>query len=178
MKREFKFFLIIFIFVFIFFVLFQGLKDKNYYEPYDTLNTEISNFKSEEFFSNKEIMFDDVLKNKNLTVLNIWASWCAPCRIEHKYIIQLASESKINLIGLNYKDKISNAKDFINEFGNPYNLILIDKHGLNSIELGAYGVPETYIIKNSNKKIIKKYIGPLNQTKINEIKKILKNEIN
>ena len=116
MKRELKFFLIIFIFVFIFFVLFEGLKDKNYYEPYDTLNTEISNFKSEEFFSNKEIMFDDVLKNKNLTVLNIWASWCAPCRIEHKYIIQLANESKINLIGLNYKDKISNAKNFLNKY--------------------------------------------------------------
>ena len=76
------------------------------------------------------------------------------------------------MIGLNYKDKENNAKKFIYKNGNPYDTILIDDYGIISIELGAYGVPETFIIYNS--KIIKKYIGPLSQKNIIEIKKITK----
>ena len=99
-----------------------------------------------------------------------------PCRDEHKYILKLSNELEVNLIGLNYKDNKSNAKKFINEYSNPYNIILIDNDGTNSIELGAYGVPETFVINNKNKNIIKKYIGPLNKITFNEIKKIVKNE--
>ena len=84
----------------------------------------------------------------------------------------------ISLEYLNYKDKESSAKKFINDYGNPYNAILVDNDGTNSIELGAYGVPETFIINNKNKHIIKKYIGPLNKISFNEIKQIIKNEIN
>ena len=101
-----------------------------------------------------------------------------PCREEHKYIVKISNELDVNLIGLNYKDKESSAKKFINDYGNPYNAILVDNDGTNSIELGAYGVPETFIINNKNKKIIKKYIGPLNKISFNEIKQIIKNEIN
>ena len=77
------------------------------------------------------------------------------------------------IVGLNYKDKPINAKKFLNEFGNPYSTILLDTDGTISIELGAYGVPETFLI-NDEKKIIKKIIGPINEQLINEINLMIK----
>ena len=79
----------------------------------------------------------------------------------------------LNLLGINYKDNISNAQSFLNELGNPYSKILSDKNGVTSIELGAYGVPETFIV-NKEKKIIKKIIGPIDNEKFNEILKLIK----
>jgi cytochrome c biogenesis protein CcmG/thiol:disulfide interchange protein DsbE len=87
--------------------------------------------------------------------------------------MQLSKNQSIKLIGLNYKDNFNNAKKFINEFGNPYSRILIDKDGTLGIEFGAYGVPETFLI-DKNKNIIKKFIGPISQEIINEIKLIIK----
>jgi len=176
MKKKLNLFLITFIFCFIFFGLFLGLQKNSHYQPKNFNTSEIINFKSKEFTSLEELQLYDVLGNKNFTILNIWASWCMPCRDEHKYILKLSNELEVNLIGLNYKDNKSNAKKFINEYSNPYNIILIDNDGTNSIELGAYGVPETFVINNKNKNIIKKYIGPLNKITFNEIKKIVKNE--
>ena len=79
----------------------------------------------------------------------------------------------LNLLGINYKDNISNAQSFLNELGNPYSKILSDKNGVTSIELGAYGVPETFIV-NKEKKIIKKIIGPIDNEKFNEILELIK----
>ena len=87
--------------------------------------------------------------------------------------MQLSGKKNLNLIGLNYKDKETNAKKFILDFGNPFSNILIDIDGTTSIELGAFGVPETFII-NNEKIILKKFIGPLNNESINEIQSILK----
>ena len=81
--------------------------------------------------------------------------------------------SKINLVGINYKDNINNAKAFLNELGNPYSKILSDKDGVTSIELGAYGVPETFLI-NKEKVIIKKIIGPINNESYKEILNLIK----
>jgi cytochrome c biogenesis protein CcmG/thiol:disulfide interchange protein DsbE len=83
---------------------------------------------------------------------------------------------KLNIIGINYKDNEINAKKFIKELGNPYSKIVVDPSGVNSIELGAYGVPETLLIHNKTKTILKKYIGPLDDKKLNELKMIIKNE--
>ena len=74
---------------------------------------------------------------------------------------------------MNYRDNFNNAKKFINELGNPYAQILIDKDGTLGVEFGAYGVPETFII-DKNKKIIKKFVGPINKETVEEIKLILK----
>ena len=89
-----------------------------------------------------------------------------PCRDEHSFLLRL--RENVDIIGLNYKDKIVNAKKFLNEFKNPYKLILSDPDGFIAIEWGAYGVPETFLISN-NKKIVKKYIGPLNENSLLEI---------
>jgi len=87
--------------------------------------------------------------------------------------MQLSKNQSIKLIGLNYRDNFNNAKKFIDDFGNPYSRILIDKDGTLGVEFGAYGVPETFLI-DKNKDIIKKFVGPINQEIVNEIKSIIK----
>jgi cytochrome c biogenesis protein CcmG/thiol:disulfide interchange protein DsbE len=86
--------------------------------------------------------------------------------------MDLAKNKNIKIFGLNYKDERSNAENFLKELGNPYQQIIFDKEGVNAIELGAYGVPESFLIFKN--KIIKKYIGPLNQDSIKQIKQLIK----
>tara|TARA_B100001250_G_scaffold361799_1_gene340084 strand:+ start:3158 stop:3682 length:525 start_codon:yes stop_codon:yes gene_type:complete len=160
--------------ILIFFVFFQGLFQSNTYVPKKIIEEKVDSFTANELYTNKELKLNDLLKKNKFTILNIWASWCLPCRTEHKYLMELSKNEKLNIIGINYKDKENNAKKFILKFGNPYSTILIDKEGIKSIELGAYGVPETYIINNSKKKIIKKYIGAIDENKLQEIIKIIK----
>jgi cytochrome c biogenesis protein CcmG/thiol:disulfide interchange protein DsbE len=87
--------------------------------------------------------------------------------------MQLSKTQSIKLIGLNYRDNFNNAKKFIDDFGTPYSRILIDKDGTLGVDFGAYGVPETFLI-DKNKNIIKKFVGPINQEIVNEIKSIIK----
>ena len=87
--------------------------------------------------------------------------------------MELSKNQSLKLIGLNYKDNLNNAKKFINEFGNPYSQILIDNEGILSVEFGAYGVPETFII-DKDKKIIRKFIGPINKEIVEQIRLIIK----
>jgi cytochrome c biogenesis protein CcmG/thiol:disulfide interchange protein DsbE len=87
--------------------------------------------------------------------------------------MKLSKNQSIKLVGLNYKDNLNNAKKFIKEFGNPYSQILIDYDGTLSIEFGAYGVPETFLI-DKNKKIIDKFVGPINQEIVEKIEFAIK----
>jgi len=96
-----------------------------------------------------------------------------PCRTEHPLLMQLSKNESIKLIGLNYRDNFNNAKKFIDDFGNPYSRILIDKDGILGVEFGAYGVPETFLI-DKNKDIIKKFVGPIDQDIVNEIKSMIR----
>ena len=86
--------------------------------------------------------------------------------------MDLSKNPNLNLVGLNYKDQSESAKKFIYELGNPFSNILVDNNGIISIELGAYGIPETFIV-NNNTEIIKKYIGPLTNKSFKEIEKII-----
>ena len=173
MKNKFVLPLWIIFFGFCFIVLFNSLKNSNIYIPEENFETELINFNSKDFFSGKRISSKDVFVGSDYYILNIWASWCAPCREEHPKLMELSKNSSIKIIGLNYKDNLKNAKKFINNFGNPYSSILLDHDGIISIELGAYGIPETFII-NKKKKIIKKFRGVLNTKRIKEINLILK----
>ena len=171
MKKKIIFSSIVLFCLFVFFIFFKSIYKENYYTP-QILTKNLISFKSKDLFTKEIVHSDHLFKNEKFILINIWASWCVPCLQEHKYLMNLKNNSSINLIGLNYKDKENNAKKFIYKNGNPYDTILIDDYGIISIELGAYGVPETFIIYNS--KIIKKYIGPLSQKNIIEIKKITK----
>ena len=93
-------------------------------------------------------------------------------RQEHSILMELKKNENLKVMGINYKDKKKNAKNFLKELGNPYDSIIFDNEGTNAIEWGAYGVPEFFLI-NSNK-IIKKYIGPLNVGSMEEIKSFIK----
>ena len=87
-------------------------------------------------------------------------------------MLKLSKNDQLEIIGLNYKDRPINAKKFLNELGNPYKKILIDRDGTKAIEWGAFGVPETFLVFKN--KIIKKFIGPLNIKSVEEIKEIIK----
>ncbi len=96
-----------------------------------------------------------------VTVFNVFASWCLPCRAEHPVLMRIAAERKVRVVGLNYKDKPEDAKKWLAELGNPYALIASDLKGRAAIDFGVYGVPETFII--DAKGIIRfKHTGPIN----------------
>lgn len=95
-----------------------------------------------------------------VTIVNVWASWCAPCRQEHPLLVDLAKDPAIRLVGINQKDNPDNARRFLGALGNPYAAVGVDPNGRASIDWGVYGVPETFII-GPDGTIRHKHIGPL-----------------
>ena len=173
MKNKFSLFLLIIFLSFCFVIFYKGLDNSNTYVPKIKDKKNIPIFEAKDFNTNIYVNSKKIFEEDIFYVVNIWASWCVPCRTEHPLLMELSKSQSIKLIGLNYRDNLISAKQFISEFGNPYYQILIDHDGALSVEFGAYGVPETFII-DKNKKIIKKIIGPINKKIINEIKLIIK----
>ena len=95
-----------------------------------------------------------------VTVVNVWASWCAPCRQEHPLLVDLARDPSIRVVGINQKDNPDNARRFLGTLGNPYAAVGVDPNGRASIDWGVYGVPETFIV-GPDGTIRHKHIGPL-----------------
>ena len=172
MKNKFLPFSVTLIFLVIFIILYKGLQDTNIYTPEVKINNEIPSFSAELFYSNKIVNSSEIFDSNKYYLLNIWSSWCVPCRQEHSILIDLAKNKNVKVVGINYKDNKKNAENFLEELGNPYEKIIFDKDGIRAIEWGAYGVPESFLIYNG--KIIKKYIGPLKQKSIKEIKLLIK----
>ena len=100
-------------------------------------------------------------------VMNVWASWCAPCREEHPLVVAFARERKVPVIGLNYKDRPGDARTWLERLGNPYAATLIDFDGKVGIDFGVYGVPETFIIDGQG--VVRfKHVGALTQQVIRQ----------
>ena len=173
MNNKFNLFIIIIFLSFCFVIFYKGLNHSNTYAPQIIKKKNIPIFKAKDFNSNIIITSEKIFKEDIFYIVNIWASWCVPCRTEHPLLMELSKNQSIKLIGLNYRDNFNKAKSFIDDFGNPYSRILIDKDGTLGVEFGAYGVPETFLI-DKNKKMIKKFVGPINQEIINEINLIIK----
>ncbi len=169
--KIFPFFLII-IFSIIFLIFYIGLQSPNIYEPKNNVEKDIPIFEAKKFDTSIKIKSTEIFKENKFYLLNIWSSWCIPCRDEHIYIMNLSNQRNIEIIGLNYKDNYLNAKNFLKELNNPYDFIISDNDGTIAIEWGAYGVPESFLIYD--KKIIKKIIGPLNENLFFEIKSLIK----
>src|SRR5210317_983715 len=155
MKKRIISFLIISSLIFAFVIFYKGLNKSSFYQPKSEIEEIPKFFKKDKYY-----------------LLNIWASWCVPCRDEHPILISLSENKNLDILGLNYKDKISNAEKFLDELGNPYKEILLDQDGTIAIEWGAFGVPETFLIYQN--RIVKKYIGPLNQNSFEEIEQTIK----
>lgn len=101
---------------------------------------------------------------KGVFIVNVFASWCAPCRAEHPLLTDLAKDQRIRLFGLNYKDADDQALRFLNGLGNPYAAIGADRNGRVGIDWGVYGVPETFVVANG--RIAAKLVGPLTPQRI------------
>ena len=95
-----------------------------------------------------------------VSIVNIWASWCGPCREEHPFLVTLSKNTQINLVGINYKDDPENARRFLGTFGNPFSAVGRDSTGRTAIDWGVYGVPETFIVA-ADGTILYRHVGPL-----------------
>ena len=172
MKSKFIPLILIFIFLITFVIFFKGLKNSNIYTPNTNLKKEVPLFELKSFENNSIIISEKIFKDNKYYLMNIWASWCIPCREEHKFLMKLKKDKRIELIGFNYKDNFKKASSFLKDLGNPYNIIVSDKDGTASIEWGAYGVPESFLVHQN--KIIKRFIGPINNKDLLEIEKIIR----
>ena len=172
MKNKILSLVIIFLIVLTFFVFFKGLENPSFYKPTGKVDKDIPYFEAVIFGENKKINSNEIFIGNNFYLINIWASWCVPCIDEHPFLLDLSKQKNLKIIGLNYKDNDIKAKKFLKKLGNPYSMIISDFDGTLAIEWGAYGVPETFLIKK--KRIIKKIIGPIDEVSLNEIKKKIK----
>lgn len=108
----------------------------------------------------------EMLRAPGVKVVNVWASWCGPCRIEHPEIVKLAADG-VTVIGLNLRDAPEQAKAFLDELGDPFAAIGVDPTGRESVEWGVYGVPETFVI-DGNGRIVFKHVGPIQNNDLDE----------
>lgn len=108
------------------------------------------------------------LKGK-VTLVNIFASWCAPCRAEHPVLISLAKTKGLSIVGINYKDQKENALRFLGTLGNPYSQVGVDRRGRTAIEWGFYGIPETLLV-GPDGVVLHKIVGPIDANKFEELK--------
>ena len=167
--------LIIFVILILSFFIFKfALEKEKIYSPKITDNQIYTDFEVTDLIEEKKTNFDQILLGKNFYLINIWSSWCEPCKDESNKLLKLKNDTPIMMIGINYKDKKKNALNFLKLYGDPFDRNFIDKQGTISINFGAYGVPETFLINEDNK-VLKKYIGPLNDKDVNEIKNITNN---
>lgn len=105
-----------------------------------------------------------ILADGNVKLVNFWASWCAPCRVEHPTLMRLEAEG-MPIYGINYKDEPDNALNFLENLGDPYRAIGADRTGRSAIDWGVYGVPETYLV-DGNGKIITRIAGPVTEREL------------
>jgi cytochrome c biogenesis protein CcmG/thiol:disulfide interchange protein DsbE len=104
---------------------------------------------------------DAAIKGK-LTLVNVWASWCVPCREENPIILELAKDPRLTVVGINYKDQTENALRFLGELGNPFAAVGVDPRGKAAIDWGVYGIPESYLVDASGT-IVYKRVGPFDE---------------
>ena len=159
--------LIFIISIFLLIFLLQN-KDPNV-PPSALLDKKIPPVDLVDLFNDNKLINLSNLKNKEI-LINFFASWCAPCKVEHPLLFQIKKQNpNLYILGINHKDKKNDAINYLNQDGNPYDFVGVDKEGLIGLEFGVFGLPETFLINKSGK-IIYKYLGPLT-------KKVITNEI-
>ena len=187
MKKIFKFLpLVLLTLVCIFFLFFIILQKDPSSPPSALLNKEMPVFSTTSLYSEYvKLSSDNIKRNVNIssnnnvntndnikkyTLINFFASWCTPCKVEHNLFFEIKNDyPNVFLLGITHKDKPTDSQKYLNEEGNPYSFVGLDQDGKIALEFGVFGLPETFIINNDGK-IIFKHMGPLT-------KKIIDNEI-
>ena len=164
---------IIFLLIFIFGIFFLSLNKSSNYNTESLVGNKLGEIELVSFEDDSIFTNDDFKKN-SFTLINFWASWCAPCRIEHPQLMELSKENNIKILGVNFKDKKINALKFLKDLGDPYEYLTRDSNGKQSVNFGIYGIPESILIDNKLT-IIKKFVGPLTKQDLNNIKEIINN---
>ena len=163
--------IIVFLLIFVLLVFYNSLNRETNYSTDYLVGNKLVKINLKSFDDNKIYTSKDFKKNR-YTLINFWASWCAPCRVEHPYLMQLSKEKNLKILGVNFKDKKINASKFLNELGNPYYYMAKDTTGKQSVNFGIYGIPESILINNETI-VLKKFVGPLNDQNLNDIKEII-----
>ena len=127
--------------------------------PSALIEKKVPNFETQSLLSNKKFISMEEFGYKT-TIVNFFATWCKPCREEHRYIKRLSNEKDIKIIGINYKDNSQRTIKWLKELGNPYSNIAIDSNGQIGIDWGVYGLPETFIV-NAESIIKYRHVGPI-----------------
>ena len=189
MRKVFKFLpLILLTLICIFFLLFIIFEKDPSNPPSALLNQEMPEFSTKSLYNEYiKLSSDNIKKNVNLsvnnnvytsenntennyTLINFFASWCTPCKVEHNLFFEIKNDyPNVFLLGISHKDNLADSKRYLSEEGNPYSFVGLDQDGKIALEFGVFGLPETFIINNDGK-IIFKHMGPLT-------KKIIDNEI-
>ena len=164
---------IIFLLIFILGIFFLSLNKNSNYNTESLVGNKLGEIELVSFEDDSIFTNDDFKKN-SFTLINFWASWCAPCRIEHPQLMELSKENNIKILGVNFKDKKINALKFLKDLGDPYEYLTRDSNGKQSVNFGIYGIPESILIDDKFT-IIKKFVGPLTKQDLNNIKEIINN---
>jgi len=164
--------IIFLIFFFIISVFYISLTRETNYDTSNLINKKITEFKV--IYADETGFYTrDDLKKNDFTLINFWASWCAPCKVEHPILMRLSKSKKLKILGVNFKDKDKQAKKFLSELGNPYDFLAKDINGKQSVSLGIYGIPESILI-NNELLILQKFVGPLSFDDYNKIEELIK----
>ncbi|NQY26401.1 MAG: DsbE family thiol:disulfide interchange protein [Piscirickettsiaceae bacterium] len=147
-------------------LLFVGLSKDPKQIPSPLIGKPVPKFQLE-LLADPQQKEEHTIFNQQITLLNVWATWCVACRAEHEQLLQLAKRG-VRIVGLNYKDERSSALAWLSELGDPYEMTLFDPNGRVSIDWGVYGTPETFIIDQQG--IIRyKHIGPISKQDVEQI---------
>ena len=151
--------LIIFLLLIIVFFYFLVIKRDPSELPSVLINQKAPIFTTTSLLTDKPFIYEEEF-GEEIVIVNFFAAWCGPCRIEHPYINKLSKEKNIKVIGINYKDNVQNALLWLNELGNPYSNVAVDLNGNIGVNWGVYGIPETFIV-NENNTILYRQVGPI-----------------
>jgi len=136
------------------------------------LNKNVPKFQSKSLLKNQNFISSEEF-GKEIVLVNFFATWCKPCRDEHKYIKRFSNEKKVRVIGINYKDDKKKTIKWLKTLGNPYSDIPLDGKGIIAIDWGVYGIPETFVV--NSKGIIKyRHVGPITKKMYKKINLLIK----
>ena len=149
--------LILFLFIAVF--LYFSLNSNSSKLPSPLLGKMFPNIEAKDFYSDESVLLTDLFSD-NISLVNVWASWCVTCRQEHQMMMKIANNKDLQLIGINYKDTRADGERYLEVMGNPFDVIVFDPSGKIGLDLGVYATPETFLV-NQKGVILYKHIGAI-----------------